>query len=172
MKKKTSVISFISLILLILLDQITKYLAVAILKPYGSVKLIPGVFELTYLENRGAAFGMLQGGRLLFLPLTIIIILIFLFAFYRLSFDRKFMPIRVIMVVFIAGAIGNFIDRLVNGYVVDFFYFCYINFPVFNVADIYVTCSCVIFFFLVLFIYKDHDWDEAFLATKKDEGIE
>jgi signal peptidase II len=70
-----------------------------------------------------------------------------------------FKDIRVLMVFLISGALGNIIDRVVNGYVVDMFDFCLINFPVFNVADIYVTCSVILLFFIVIFKYKDGDFD-------------
>ena len=80
------------------------------------------------------------------------------------------MSLRCIIVLIGAGAVGNFIDRMSNGYVVDFFYFKLIDFPVFNVADIYVTCGVICLFFLILFVYSDKEFDEisaAALGRKK-----
>ena len=70
------------------------------------------------------------------------------------------MLLRVLLVFIAAGAVGNFIDRAVQGYVVDFFYISAINFPIFNVADIYVTCAVILLIVAVLFYYKDDDWSE------------
>ena len=73
--------------------------------------------------------------------------------------SKKFLPLNYIIVFLIAGAVGNYIDRIINHYVVDFIYFSLINFPVFNVADCYVTVSVIILFILILFFYKDEDLD-------------
>ena len=157
---------FLFTVALIILDQLTKYLAVIRLKNNPSVPIIKDVFELAYLENRGAAFGMLQGKLDLFIPLTIIMCLFFAYIFFVLPNDRKFMAIRIILCFIFAGAVGNFIDRLFHGYVIDFLYFKLINFPVFNVADIYITCSAFVFAFLLFFYYKDEDLEKIHLFKK------
>ncbi|MEG0804934.1 MAG: signal peptidase II [Lachnospiraceae bacterium] len=166
-KKTSTILVLLSGVFLIFLDQLSKMLAVAFLKGEAAVELIPRVFELCYLENKGAAFGLLQGGRLFFIILTMIILLIFICFYIKIPFSSRFTPLRITYVVFSAGAIGNFIDRIINGYVIDFFYFKLIHFPVFNIADIYVTCSCIVFFVLLIFKYKDPDFELLFPTKKK-----
>ena len=151
---------------LTLLDQITKILAADRLAD-GPFVLIPGVFELRYLENRGAAFGMLQNQRVFFLVLTIVFLAVITYIYLKIPADRKYLPLRILAIVVTAGAVGNFIDRLILVYVRDFLYFSLIDFPIFNVADIYVTVSAFVFFVLVLTYYKDSDLE--FLSEKKDK---
>ena len=154
-----------SVAVLTLLDQVTKILAADRLAD-GPFVIIPGVFELRYLENRGAAFGMLQNQRVFFLVLTIVFLLFISRIYLKISTDRKYLPLRILSIVVTAGAIGNFIDRLILVYVRDFLYFSLIDFPIFNVADIYVTVSAFAFFVLILAYYKDSDLE--FLSEKKD----
>ena len=147
-----------AIVLLVLLDQLTKGLAVRYLKPMPEgMKLIPGIFRLLYLENRGSAFGLLQGQFVFFTIFTIIILAVITFVFIRMKKDARMLPLRIVLVMIASGAIGNFIDRVAHRYVVDFFYFELIDFPIFNVADIYVTLSAGILVLLVLFYYKDED---------------
>ena len=133
----------IGFIILVLADQWTKKMAVLRLKDQDPIVLIKNVFELYYLENRGAAFGIFQGKRVIFLIITIIILLFLAYCFWRIPYTRKYATLRGVLVLIAAGAVGNFIDRMYNGYVVDFFYFELIDFPVFNVADIYVTTAAI-----------------------------
>ena len=122
--------------------------------------IIPGVLQLHYLENTGAAFSLLQGRQILFAIITPVLLIFLLYSIVRMPQVKKYNVLDYVVVVVIAGAIGNYIDRIVNNYVVDFIYFSLINFPVFNVADIYVTCGVIVLFFLVLFYYKDEDFEE------------
>ena len=142
----------------VLTDQFTKYLAVACLKDRPAFPLIPGVLELRYLENRGAAFGMMQNMQYLFIAGAIIIVVIFAFLYGRIPFQKKYIPLRICGILICAGAVGNMIDRLRLNYVIDFFYFNLIDFPIFNVADCYVVCACIAFVLLILFYYKDDDF--------------
>ncbi|EET61565.1 signal peptidase II [Marvinbryantia formatexigens DSM 14469] len=135
-------------------DQLTKYLAVRYLKGAEDIILIPGVFQLSYLENTGAAWGMFGGMQWVFLLLTALIIAGVCYLWHKVPFERKYRAFRILSAIFLAGAVGNAIDRLFRGYVVDFFYFSLINFPVFNVADCYVTVSLV----LLLIIYRNEDF--------------
>ena len=152
---KKIVIAVVSILMLVGIDQWTKSLAVA--KLQTSVELIKGVFEFTYVENRGAAFGILQNHQMMFAAFTVIVVIL-IFAFYlKIPQGKKYLPLNISLVVLMAGAIGNFIDRTYLGYVVDFLYFKLINFPVFNVADIYVTCSAFLLVILVMFVYKEED---------------
>ena len=160
---------FISAVL-IFLDQFTKNLAVAHLKGQESIVLWEGVFELHYLENRGAAFGILQEKQALFLILTtVVVLLITYFYLFRLPNERRFLWLNISAVLFFAGAIGNYIDRLMQGYVVDFFYFRLIDFPIFNMADIYVTVAAVLLLVLGFFYYNESDFERIFSSKKKEE---
>lgn len=150
---------------LVMLDQVTKWWAVTNLKDQAPIVWIRGVFELQYLENRGAAFGLMQNQRWLFLLSVVVVMIVVGYCFYRLPGDKRYTPLRGICIAMAAGALGNMIDRLANGFVVDFFYFSLIDFPIFNIADIYVTLSAVFLILLVLFYYKEEDF--SFLVSKK-----
>ncbi len=156
-------------LLLIGIDQLTKYLAVHYLMGREALVLWDGVFELRYLENRGAAFGLLQGQRTFFLVIGIVVFAAVLLFFRYLSPERRYWPLRLIAVFILAGAWGNMIDRIWNGYVVDFFYFRLIDFPIFNVADIYVTVGTAVLILLVLFYYKDEDLNDILVKRTKKE---
>ncbi len=161
-------INLIIVAALIIIDQFTKQLAVATLKDKPAFTIIQGVFELNYLENRGAAFGMLQNQKILFIIIGLVMLLLVSVILYKLPSDKKFIPFEISLLLIASGAVGNMIDRISNNYVVDFFYFKLINFPIFNVADIYVTVSCIVIVILVLFVYKDADFDFLKLKKKKD----
>lgn len=164
--KKTYVIwGLLFMIILIALDRITKLAALKYLKGQSSFVLINGVFELSYLENRGVAFGMLQNQRIPILILGILILFGIGYCFHRLPAARKYLALHIILAAIGAGAVGNLYDRISYGFVVDFIFFSLINFPVFNMADIYVTVSCVIVVLLILFYYKEEDFE--FLSKSK-----
>ncbi|MCI5869524.1 MAG: signal peptidase II [Dorea sp.] len=147
----------ITAILLVVLDQITKYLAVIHLKDQPPYVILQNIFQLEYLENRGAAFGLFQDKRIFFYLSVILISVIVVWFYSRVPMDRKYMPLRICAVLLIAGAYGNFIDRIRLNYVIDFFYFKLIDFPIFNVADIYVTVSSFLIILLIFFYYKEDD---------------
>ncbi len=173
---------------LVLVDQITKFLAVTFLKNKPAVPIIKGVFELEYLENTSAAFGMdpisllhkifqfnifnnnpelyLSVRMGFFYILTIIMIFLLGFLYMKLPNEKRFRYLGFILLFMIAGAIGNLIDRVSQQYVVDFLYFKLINFPIFNVADIYVTCAAVALLILGLIYYKDDDFERIFPSNK------
>ena len=131
-------IFFIGLGVSIGLDQFTKHLAVVHLKGQKPFVLIKGVFEFYYSENRGAAFGMLQGRQGFFFLIAAAVILAVLWAVYRMPAGRRYLPLMCSLFLLVSGAVGNMIDRLTQKYVVDFLYFKLIDFPIFNVADCYV----------------------------------
>lgn len=133
----------LAVVCLVAADQLTKYWAYAILRVEGPVVLIPGVFEFSYLENRGAAFGMMQGKFWLLIPITVITVAVILYLYHRLPNTRRFWVLRTCCTLILAGALGNFVDRCLRGFVVDFLYFSLIDFPVFNVADCYVVIGCI-----------------------------
>ncbi len=172
--KRSILTGVIAFVLLVLFDQFTKKLAVLNLKGRDPVILIRNVFQLFYLENHGAAFGILQGKRIIFLIITIVILILIIYCYLKLPFNRKCRLLRVFMVLIAAGAVGNAIDRASQQYVVDFFYFNLINFPVFNVADIYVTCSTILLVLTILFRFRDDDVNELLksLSLKKHRDTE
>lgn len=144
-------------LILIFIDQLTKWLAVVNLKDKEPFIIIDGVFQLHYLENRGAAFGMLQNRQFIFVAGAAVIFLIVVFLYVKMPRDKKYFPLRICAVLLCSGAVGNMIDRLRLNYVVDFFYFNLIDFPIFNVADCYVVAACICFVLLILFYYKEDD---------------
>lgn len=141
------------------LDQWTKVLAVKHLKDQADITLIPNVLYLRYLENRGAAFGIFQNQRMFLLLLTSLILAGICYILYKLPEDKKYGYLKILCFLVAAGGIGNLLDRARLNYVVDFIYFSPIDFPIFNVADIYVTVSMVLLFILVMFYYKEEDFD-------------
>ncbi|MGI6010365.1 MAG: signal peptidase II [Ruminococcus sp.] len=155
----------LGLLILVFLDQWTKHLAVIHLKNQPDIEIIPGVFQLHYLENRGAAFGILQNQQWIFILLCFFFLFLITWLYLRLPRQKYYLPLAVLSVGISAGAIGNLIDRIRLNYVVDFLYASFINFPVFNVADIYVTVSVILLVIFILFFYKD---DEDFSFLKKD----
>ena len=159
--------ALISFILLILFDQWTKSLAVANLMNQEPFVIMKDVFQLRYLENRGAAFGMMQGQQTFFVISALIAVVVITYVYFKLPWEKRFHPLRAVVLFIAAGAVGNLIDRLVLGYVVDFFYFELIDFPIFNVADIYVTCATIILALLILFYYKEDELDCLFPKKKE-----
>lgn len=154
---KSCITAFVSVILLVILDQYTKFLAITHLKDQESFIIIKNIFELEYLENRGAAFGIMQNQRIFFVILTLIMVIVISYIFVISPKTQKYLPLNLCMIFVTAGAIGNLIDRLFRGFVVDFFYFSLIDFPIFNVADIYVTVTFFILLLLLFLYYKEED---------------
>ena len=152
------------------LDQITKALAEARLLGKPDFKIIGDAFVFSYLRNSGAAWGMLSGRINLFLVFTVIVMLIVTYVIINLPATRKYMPLLITCTLLVSGAVGNFIDRVRFGYVRDFIYFKLINFPVFNVADCYVTVSVALLIILILFVYKEDDFGFLKLSKKGDNN--
>ena len=152
--------------ILLVFDQFTKHLAVVHLKGQAPYVLIDGVLELQYLENRGSAFGMLQNQKVFILFVGIVFLAVLLFFLLKLPEQKKFRIVHILLAVIIAGGIGNMIDRFRLDYVVDFISFVLINYPIFNVADIYVVVATIGLFILFLFVYKEKDLE--FLNFKQN----
>lgn len=165
--KKKGIIGAVATILLVLADQFTKLLALENLKDHDAFVIWKGVFELRYLENRGAAFGIMQGKKAFFVIFTVIVLAALAYVYLkRIPQEPKFRYMDIICILFFSGAIGNFIDRVIRNYVVDFFYFRLINFPIFNVADIYVTVAAFAMILLGIFYYKEEDYNKIFPGKK------
>lgn len=140
----------IGILILVVLDQWTKWLAVTKLKPINDIPIIENIFHLAYVENRGAAFGILQGKRLFFIIMTTCVILAISIYYYKMPKQRKYFWMRLSLILLVGGAIGNLIDRIRLNYVIDFLYFKLIDFPVFNVADICVVIGVTILSIFIL----------------------
>lgn len=160
MKTKKSLLicgSFFSL-LLILLDQWSKYLAVHYLAGNTGIPLIAGVFELFYLENTGAAFGMMDNLQWFFILIAVCMAAAAGYFYLRLPQETHYHSLRLVCILITAGAIGNMIDRIVHHYVIDFLYFSLIDFPVFNIADCYICIGAALTILLLFTIYKDEEF--------------
>lgn len=144
------------------LDQFVKWLTVEYLKPVSEIPLIQNVFHLKYVENRGAAWGAMEGQMVFFYVVTAVMLVGMVVAL-RKNWVRGIFG-RSVVLCLIGGTLGNFIDRVRLGYVVDMFYFTPIDFPVFNVADIFLTCGCGALF--VYFLFFD---DKLQKAAKEEE---
>lgn len=158
------IIGLICSAVLIFFDQITKIMAVDKLSD-GPFVLIEGVFEFRYINNHGAAWGILSGQRLFFIITTIIVLGVLIFVFIKTPKIKKYFLLLMCEVMLFSGAIGNFIDRVLLGYVRDFLYFSLIDFPIFNIADCYVVISAIVLCILVIFVFKDEDFN--FISLKK-----
>lgn len=134
----------------IVADQIVKYWAATDLQARGTIPLWEGVFHLTYCENTGAAFSMFSGQRWLLLAVTLVLLVGLLYALHKNWMQNAFG--RTSLRLIISGAIGNMIDRILLGYVVDLFDFRLINFPIFNVADILLCVGVGMMMLYILFM--------------------
>ena len=141
---------FTGMILLVLIDQLTKLLVINTIKGVETLPLINNVFHLTYWENRGAAFGILQNQRVFFIILTVLIVLAV--VIFMVVKKPKSLMLNTSLTLLMGGAIGNFIDRAVKGYVVDFLDFRLINFPIFNAADCFVVVGAVLLAVYLIFM--------------------
>lgn len=168
MKKRKLIKLAIDLFMILMLtffDQLTKYLAVIYLKDRPAVPILKNILVLQYLENKGAAFGMLQNQKIFFIFIEVLILFVIAFVLIRMPSHKKYTLMHLILVFVAGGAVGNMIDRMAQDYVVDFIYIALIDFPIFNLADIYVTFATVFFIAAVLFYYKEEDF--AFLSVKQ-----
>lgn len=146
------------IIFTILIDQVSKYGAIKFLKNSQPYKIIGDFFQFNYVENRGAAFGILEHRRIFFIIITIIIIL-FISTYLVKNYSNLNVITRLSFSMLIGGAAGNLIDRIRFGYVVDFISFRIkgvYSFPVFNLADTFIVISTFLIVILILF-----DWVEV-----------
>ncbi len=133
-------------------DQLTKLWAIDVLKDGGSIKIIGDFLRFTYAENRGAAFSILQDQRMFFIIITTIMLIIMGYIFFKTKNITNISRLSIAMIA--GGAIGNFIDRLRLGFVVDFIdvrFGSFYNFPIFNIADSFVVCGTILMILLILF---------------------
>lgn len=154
---KHNLFSLAGIAILIFLDQYTKQLAILHLKGRASFVLIDRILEFSYLENTGAAFSSFSGRQTFLITLTILVIILLAWRFFSLPVSGRLIWVRLCLLFILSGAVGNLIDRMSRRYVVDFIYFVPINFPKFNVADIYITIGVAVLAVLMLFFYSDEE---------------
>lgn len=151
--------------ILVIIDQITKYLVVTKLNHHKNYSIVKHIFSFEYLENRGVAFGILSGRQLL-ITIFVVVITIGIAYFMHIlencirknsSLSKRFTLLQIICAFLIAGAVGNLIDRIRLGHVIDFIKFDFINFPTFNIADCYVTVATLILFVTLMFFISEED---------------
>ncbi|MBF0779700.1 MULTISPECIES: signal peptidase II [unclassified Granulicatella] len=148
------IIIYISIVLCVLLDQLVKLWVVNQFDLHTGISVIDGILSLFYTRNDGAAWGILSGNRMLFYVITVLFIVGFAWWFHK---DEKSVVSRIAYVCIIAGALGNFIDRVYLGYVVDMFQLDFIRFPIFNVADMFLTCGVALMLLETLVLERKHD---------------
>ena len=155
----------------VILDQVSKAIVIATVPIGHRITAIPGILNITHIKNLGAAWGMLSGARWIFIIISIaaiIILPIILYKYRKLHFLFGFS-----MSLIIGGAIGNIIDRLFSGNgVTDFIEFAFVDFPIFNVADICVTVGAVMMFIYLVFIDKTFFMTKDSKKEKKDKSKE
>ena len=137
----------------ILADILSKYIVTAKMSVGQSIPLWENVFHLTYVRNTGAAFSLLSGQRIFLIALPILVVLVIIVYILVKKPQNKILLLSFALII--SGGIGNLIDRIRFGYVIDFLDFRLINFPVFNVADIWVTLGAALFICLLLFSKED-----------------
>ncbi|AZP05422.1 signal peptidase II [Jeotgalibaca ciconiae] len=146
---------YVFAIILIVIDQLSKWFIVQNFELYGEKVLIPGVFSLFYIQNKGAAWGIFEGRMVFFYIITILVVGYLIYTFHKYEIKSKLVGCSFSLIL--AGAIGNFIDRLLNGYVVDMFRLDFINFPIFNVADVCLTVGVILMIIQVLFFEEKEE---------------
>lgn len=159
------IIALIICAILVGIDQYTKFIALTKLKPIETMKFIDKILDFTFVENRGAAFGILQGKRWFFVIITVLVVAVIIYAFLKTPKEKEFILLRCSLVIILAGALGNFIDRFFRGYVIDFLEIKFIKWPVFNVADMLVVIGAVCLAIFIIFVKEepiqpDDDYDE------------
>lgn len=166
------IVAALTLVLAIILDVVTKKIVVDNMALYEEIPVIKGVFHWKYIQNRGAAFGMLADNREVFLVISSVAIVVMAIYLLFTRTDRLWWMIGIGMLV--GGGIGNMIDRIALGYVVDFIYVALIDFAVFNVADCFVCVGVALLMYLsVLDLvreYKEGKAKKALEGDKKHDG--
>ncbi|MDE7211242.1 MAG: signal peptidase II [Lachnospiraceae bacterium] len=162
------ILHLILCIALVGLDQLSKIWARGALKGQADITVLPKLLSFSYLENRGAVWGIFQDKRIFLILLTAVIFLVVLLIYFKLPMKKRYTPARILLVFIAAGGLGNIIDRIAFGYVTDFIRFDFIDFPIFNVADMYITVCEILAIILVFFVYRE-DLDEKKEAEQKED---
>ena len=160
-------IVLIGAVLSVIIDQVIKYHVVLYLKPVADVEVIPGLFNLTYLENRGAAFGVLANQRCFFIVMTAVAMVVLLFLLFRFK-RHNFISYTAISLI-IGGGVGNLIDRVLNGFVVDYLHVSFFP-PIFNFADCCVVVGTLFLFIFIFFFYGKEKKQDGGSTPVDDKG--
>lgn len=136
---------------IVILDRLSKILAVKYLEPIGTYPLIKNIFHLTFAKNDGAAFSIFSNKQLFLIIVTAVVICFILGLLYKSVSTGASPWLSLALALISGGAIGNWIDRIVYNYVVDYFEFRFINFAIFNVADVFIVCGTALMCYLVIF---------------------
>ena len=166
-KLKWTGLFFLVMLLSIALDQWTKFLALEHLEGKEAYIVLEGVLEFQFFSNTGIAWSMLEGQVLFILFMGFFFLAVMMFCVIKLPDIKKFRILYFLLGLLTGGAIGNMIDRIRFGYVIDFIYVSLINFPIFNVADMCIVISIIILVFLYLFVYKEEDLSFLNFKQKK-----
>lgn len=161
-------LSIIIIIIVLAMDQLSKLASANALSLGESIDIIKGVFSITYVENRGAAFGMLQNKQAFFIIATLLACAAIVYFLVR-EYKRMPVSMHISLALVLSGAIGNFIDRVALGYVRDMLYFELIDFPVFNVADSAICVGAALLIIDILFFKGKTYLDELNKADKAKE---
>ena len=141
-------------IAIVVLDQVTKYLTVANIELFADIPFIPGLLQLTYVRNTGAAFSSFEGQQWLFAIVFIVFTGAILYEYFKKPMPFSKLERWCIAAVY-GGGLGNMIDRVRLGYVVDMIETTFIEFPVFNVADCFITCGCILMMVHLILFHKE-----------------
>jgi len=145
---------------IVIIDQITKFLTVQNIPLGDSMEIIPGIFSLTYIQNTGAAWSILEGQMWFFYIITLIVVVMLIYFLHKEAKDEPLFALAISFIL--GGALGNFVDRLHLQYVIDMFQLDFISFPIFNIADSALTVGVII---MLLYVLKD----EFFNKNKEEE---
>ena len=140
-------------------DQLTKFLTIANIELYADATFIPNVLGFTYVRNTGAAFSMLEGQRWLFVIVFVVLTVLIVWEYFKAPLPFTKLERWCIAAVY-GGGLGNMIDRVFRGYVVDMLETKFMDFPVFNVADCFITCGCILLLVHIIFFNKNLWKDE------------
>lgn len=138
---------------IVILDRLSKYWAMTVLAPAGEIAGIKGIFHFYYVENTGAAFSLLREHTWILIIITALVVA---GGLYVLFFRKLSVPYQVCIAAIVGGGIGNLIDRIAYGYVVDMFMVDFVDFAIFNVADIFITLGGIALIVILLFFDKEH----------------
>lgn len=155
---------------LIVIDQLVKWGTVQSFSLFEGQELIPGVVSLYYIQNQGAAWGIFQGRMGFFFVITIVVVGYMIYTFHKTPLKSRLAGISFSFIL--AGALGNFIDRMRLGYVVDMFRLDFINFPIFNVADVCLTVGVIMMIIYILFFEKEEEKEVEPEQRRKGERDE
>ena len=158
-KKYALINVIVTVLFVILFDQVTKLIVIRNLPLGDSKPIIKDVFEFHHIHNTGSAWGMFSGKTWALAIVSVILSAALCYVIYNLLHSPYYRFMRFLFACILGGAIGNMIDRFRLGYVTDFLYFKLINFPVFNVADIFVTVPIILLVLLFIFKYRGNDFD-------------